>query len=351
VPSVRSELSGVSRRDRASLLEVDARLSRISLASPKTGPAPRWLMHELGHLLDCETVLAYRPAEDPTSSSGWKLGESISTRDPFVATYNGALRGARKAFGFDPLRPEVAQRNRVAMLDEVHTHGPEATCVIEEVWPSVGIGGWDQMRALICERRTLLAWVGGVRPEPFKRRERSILTALLPALRRALALRRRLLDAGSRATRLDSAILELDAAAFVARKDGTVLHANAAAKLLIDEAHTATHQRIRHATRLKGGTSLAARIDAAGVPECFLVLLRPDESENAARLRAAATRWGTTKRELEVLGRLVVGDANKEIATKLRLHEGSVERHVTSLLRKARCDGRSRLVARFWTTF
>jgi DNA-binding CsgD family transcriptional regulator len=56
-----------------------------------------------------------------------------------------------------------------------------------------------------------------------------------------------------------------------------------------------------------------------------------------------------TRRERDVLRQIVEGDASKEIAQKLGLHEGSVERHVTSILRKARCDSRSRLIAKFWT--
>ena len=54
-------------------------------------------------------------------------------------------------------------------------------------------------------------------------------------------------------------------------------------------------------------------------------------------------------REEEVMRFIAQGFANKEIAAKLCLHEGSVERHTTSLLRKAGCDSRSRLIARFWT--
>jgi len=44
----------------------------------------------------------------------------------------------------------------------------------------------------------------------------------------------------------------------------------------------------------------------------------------------------------------VTGDANKEIALKLNRSEVSVERAVTSLLRKSKCAGRARLVATFW---
>ncbi len=69
----------------------------------------------------------------------------------------------------------------------------------------------------------------------------------------------------------------------------------------------------------------------------------------SARVREARKRWGATARELAVLRLVAGGDSNKEIALKLDIHEGTVERHLTSLLRKAKCDSRSRLIARFWT--
>lgn len=66
-------------------------------------------------------------------------------------------------------------------------------------------------------------------------------------------------------------------------------------------------------------------------------------------LRAAVAEWHITLRELAVLEWLVSGDSNKEIALKLGCSEVSIERRVTALLRKSRCDGRGRLIARFWS--
>ena len=77
--------------------------------------------------------------------------------------------------------------------------------------------------------------------------------------------------------------------------------------------------------------------------------VRPVAVVAGVRAQAAARVWGTTRRETDVLRALVSGDANKEIAQALQLHEGSVERHVTAILRKAGCDSRARLVATFWT--
>jgi DNA-binding NarL/FixJ family response regulator len=50
-----------------------------------------------------------------------------------------------------------------------------------------------------------------------------------------------------------------------------------------------------------------------------------------------------------VLRLVVRGDANKEVALKLAIHEGSVERHLTSVMRKSRCGSRSAVIAAVFT--
>ena len=81
---------------------------------------------------------------------------------------------------------------------------------------------------------------------------------------------------------------------------------------------------------------------------CLVVVLRERSPTLESRVRATRRAWGTTPRECAVLAQLVSGSSNKEIALKLGIHEGSVERHVTALLRKANVASRCRLVARFW---
>jgi DNA-binding CsgD family transcriptional regulator len=85
----------------------------------------------------------------------------------------------------------------------------------------------------------------------------------------------------------------------------------------------------------------------AGLPE-RLVVSEDDDDVLIRRLRAMGQEWQTTPAEEAVLRWLVTGDSNKEIAVKLNRSEVSVERAVTSLLRKSRCGGRARLVATFW---
>ncbi len=78
-------------------------------------------------------------------------------------------------------------------------------------------------------------------------------------------------------------------------------------------------------------------------------MLRDAKRAFAGRLGEASRRWHLTPRECDAPRGVVAGDAGKEIALKLGLHDRSVERHVTNILRKAGCDSRSRIIARFWT--
>ena len=80
------------------------------------------------------------------------------------------------------------------------------------------------------------------------------------------------------------------------------------------------------------------------------MLIREPDTGFEQRLGRLRGQWGLTPREMDVLRWLAWGDSNKEIAVRLGCHDGTVERHVTSLLRKSRCDSRSRMVSRFWTS-
>jgi len=67
-----------------------------------------------------------------------------------------------------------------------------------------------------------------------------------------------------------------------------------------------------------------------------------------ARTVGLARIHGLTPRQAEVLTHLATGKTNKAIATILGCAEGTVELHVTALLAKFECSGRTELVARFW---
>lgn len=73
-----------------------------------------------------------------------------------------------------------------------------------------------------------------------------------------------------------------------------------------------------------------------------------EESELERRLRRARETAQLTRRQLEVLELVARGKTNKEIAAALGRSEGTVEVHVTNLLRKYGASNRAGLVALFW---
>ena len=68
------------------------------------------------------------------------------------------------------------------------------------------------------------------------------------------------------------------------------------------------------------------------------------------RITAAAGRWGLTPRQTEVLGQLARGLCNKDIAKNLTLQDGTVEIHVSQILKKAGAESRATLIAALWST-
>jgi len=69
----------------------------------------------------------------------------------------------------------------------------------------------------------------------------------------------------------------------------------------------------------------------------------------AARMPRAAKAWGLTERQVRVLGHVVLGLSNKEIAALLQCAERTVEIHVTEILRRSATASRAMVTARFWS--
>jgi len=338
--------TNISHTDRERARSI-ARSIRALPEAVGTTPVSESVVRSLSELLVCNAFAAYRPERDETAS--WRLGSRVDTRPDFFDAYDALLPSIAVPFAYDPLRPRVAHVNRVMVTSEIHTHGPEETCVIEDLWPVLGVGGHDQIRALVCEGSTLHAWIGGFREEPFTNRERALFTSLIPALKASLALRRRLLDADVATKGLASALEVLGSPTFVARAGGQVGHANRQGRDLLDRRPGDTRESIVDAIRRRPAEAYVASLLTAASPSWFLVVLRPKGVTAEGRMAEAVKRWRLTPRECDVLTCVLDGDSGKEIALKVNLHQGSVERHTTSILRKAKCDSRARLIATFWT--
>jgi DNA-binding CsgD family transcriptional regulator len=71
-------------------------------------------------------------------------------------------------------------------------------------------------------------------------------------------------------------------------------------------------------------------------------------SARNSRVGEMAKLWGLTPRQGSVMALLVEGLANKEIAMRLGCSVGTIENHVTCILRRARVSSRAALTAAFW---
>lgn len=314
---------------------------------PSPEPVLELAMGELRELLGAEWSHAYRVSRAATA---WTLDFSVTAGRP-IASLPDKLRDffarAPETFArYDPVRPEPDQRN-VARL---HDWDAIRRVPLSELLTELGLAGCSQVRVLVCEGPRLLACVGGLRPEPFGRREASVLEQLVPALRDRLSLDLRFGEAALRADALSAALEAIGAPAFVVSMDGRVQSANAAGRAIAsrDDAALTGMLRASLAGHHQSPSIMLTRLSSPGMPALALAVLKPTRSTREALARAASA-WGLTERQAEVLDLVVRGKLNKEIADELRCSERTVEAHLTSLFRKAGVHNRAELVSLFWS--
>jgi DNA-binding CsgD family transcriptional regulator len=258
------------------------------------------------------------------------------------------LPDAPKRFAaYDPARPDPRQRNlALRSRDVLALTGVTAPAVNRSFLPRFALSESDQLRVLVCEGPSLLAWVGALRARPFSRDEQRLLAALTPALQRRLALERRMSEAERLAGEIGGALEEVPAAAFVLGGAGAVLHANAAGRALFQRDRRAVEDRL--ATALKGNCPgvQVARLSADGELR-LAILMTPGDP--APLVELARLHWRLTPRQAQVLQLVARGMSNRAVAAQLTCAESTVELHVTALLEKSGCESRARLVARLWS--
>lgn len=274
-------------------------------------------------------------------------------------------RRTRDIFLFEPTRPQRVERNVVRSILPVEN--AERASETARLFVSLNMDRLVQTRMLVCAGPLLLAWTGvfreGSRVDNL--RDAWLVRTLGRALRRPLRLLRQLPPPGDGAL-FEAALEALEGEAYLVTRAGSIECANGpgAARLAAGLRNAASELVSAIELHERGVPTLGLAVHPVRDRNKQLYLVhRPALRNRAAvspadttrtptdletRLLGAAARWRATRREVDVLRRLVLGDANKEIAARLSIHEGSVERHTTSLLRKAGCDSRTRLVARFW---
>jgi len=211
--------------------------------------------------------------------------------------------------------------------------------------PRLGLDPRDQLRVLVCEGPSLLAWVGGFREEPYTQRDRRVLGALVLALRRRLGLERLIASAGPTRAALDAALDAIPSAAFLLTRAGAPVLANVAGRAALDDDPIGLRQKLADAAAFpdRSGAFRVVAVDSPGCSRRFLAVGRATP-ELRAQIRAAASRWGLSRRHAEVLGWLLEGASNARIGAELHIADGTVETHVTAILRRAQVGSRAELI-------
>jgi DNA-binding CsgD family transcriptional regulator len=253
--------------------------------------------------------------------------------------------------GYDVERPAPRDRNAVCVATrslsvEERLRFP----VYRDVLHPLALHTHDQVRVLICDGPSLLAWVGALREEPFTRAELRRFASLIPSLKRRLTLERQVDIANLSSAALPAVLEAIPAAAFVLGPTGAISFANSAgAQLVQSKPRTSLELRERVLRRaLRAAPFAISPFEARGMGTHHLAVLQRPAGATEGRLAEAARRWGLTRRQSQVLGLLAQGKPNKAIADALGCAESTVELHVTSALRKAGCASRAELAALFW---
>lgn len=338
-----------SAREGSALRAIRDELATVRVGGP---PVMAAILPEVRALLGTESMLTVRPTyRDP----GWDveafhqegLERNVEFRRRFVSFLDQAPR--RYAW-YDAERPEPEQRNRVMIAPPIPHHVFEASPIYQQVFGPVRLGHHVQLRVLVCDGPSLLTWFGALQPEPFHPRQHRLMGALVPAIRRRLAIESQLASFPCVTAGLEAALEAIGAPAFVVTSNGRVLEANSAGRALVERGSARVKRSLSEAvarrpaelpfelTPLRGlGTSLG-----------WLAVHRGGGAEQRVEDRATsmATRWGLTRRQTELLRLLATGASNRVIGATLGISERTVEAHLTVMFEKVGVEGRSALVAR-----
>jgi DNA-binding CsgD family transcriptional regulator len=278
-------------------------------------------------------------------SGGPKL-DFARIRDTF-GTWLHDFPGRTGWAAYNPLRPEPAQRNRVFWPsrdgDPSNFHP-----VARALYPRFGIAEFDQMRALICDDSTLLAWLGVFQPEPLAGWQVAALHSLVKPLRRRLIAERRLQSYDPTKLALDVLLESMGTAVFFLRHCGAVEPGNGLARAALRADRTGTLEAVRAAQRGGAGTGnyVITPLGARGTGGCLAVARTSDAPLHGAKCDAAKSRFRLTRRQTEVLGKVLQGATGKEISAALGISTSTIEKHLRKLFERTGVENRYALIAR-----
>lgn len=251
---------------------------------------------------------------------------------------------------YNPLKPAMPQRNRALLLSDVTTATGRSVASIAEYMSKLRLAHHDQIRVLVCDDSHLLSWLGVLGDQTFDKTDREALQSVVPALANRLRFDQLVHDAAHATATLEATLDAMQVPCFVLHASGRVLEANAAGRSLCD-LNPGLKAQLASVPGHPDSSFQLHPVRVRGVPARYVVTLRGRSQSASSRLAERASRWRLTERQTTVLGWLVQGLANKDIASRLNIVLGTVELHVSAILRKARVDSRTALIAAYWDEF
>ena len=340
----------LSRHDLDRVEALRASLGTLPIGGP---PALAWLSGPLQELLRSPHVVtySYRPRGEGVGVDVFSIAGESAPRCPNERAhriYDDYVATKRLDFqAFNPTRPEPSQRNRVLSLAELLALAHRARVPVQdELLADFGDSFRDQLRVVVCDGPSFLAWVGAFQAAPFDARQRMILSRLVAPLQRRLLAERALYELPALRAAFDAAFEAIAGPAYLVSAAGRIEHANAAGLALL-EAEPDTRLALREAASAGVSERFAlSRLDGPSVPLRWLARRQgraaPREVECVEHARR---RYGLTPRQVAVLRMLVEGRSNATIAAELAISERTVEDHLRAMFDKAGADQRTQLVA------
>jgi len=334
-----------STRDAHRIRDLTGDLATIRDGGP---PALSWIVAALREILDADKAgaCAYAPR-----GAGLCLEVAYTDRTPTGLMPAADAFLADKTVGwtsFNPMRPEPKQRNVALTISEVkHLTGVKTAPVLTDIYARFGLLADDNLRVLICEGPSLLAWIGMFQGAAFEPRQKRILSHLIAPIRRRLSVERLLQEAPSTRVLLDAVLEALPAPVFVFDADGVLLETNTAGAGWLASDRAGRREVLRQALRGRAapGQFQVTEVKVGAAVTRYLVVFKGDES-SAHAWRTAAAAWGFSARERQVFALLARGLTNRAIAADLAISERTVEVHLTSMFEKAQVETRAELVVR-----
>jgi DNA-binding CsgD family transcriptional regulator len=307
------------------------------------------VMHELA---DCDRAvgLTYEPRDD---CSVIQVGKFVvrGGEPHWRARYNRFLLATPVDWTlFNPLRPEPEQRNRAFDLSGISqltgVHDLSALPVMRDFLRPVGLDRDDSIRALVCDRGSLLAYIGLYDGGRLGARRIQIVQRFVPLVKRRMQLERLLAAGDVDRVMFEAAFSLIARPAFVVDHHGRIREANASGVEWLSHEGKAGHSRVHSAARRANPAFDRVEISDAATKLAMLVLRGPLPAYLS--VASVARDLGLTRRQREVLAFVVDGLSNRTIAAELAIAERTVEQHLTAIMQRAQVGSRAQLIALVW---